>query len=116
MDPDEGMRKTGGATDGGPGAGGGEPGTEEVYRGHTEREVAFKLLAAHALVDREFYEFLKADPAAAAASLHIALDDFDLQYLKGGVEGESVEWERIDPVAEEIRDALNADVVVRSLW
>ena len=90
--------------------------TEEVYTSHTEREVAFKLLAAHALVDKEFYEFLKADPAAAAASLHIVLDDFDLQYIKGGREGESVEWARIDPHADEIREALNAEVVVRSLW
>jgi hypothetical protein len=91
-------------------------GSDEVYTSHTERELAFKLLAAHALVDRDFYEFLKADPAAAAASLHIVLEEDDLAYLRGGIEGESVEWDRIDPVAEQVRDALNAEVVVRSLW
>ena len=97
-------------------AGGGETEEPEVYTGHTEREVAFKLLAAHALVDKEFYELLKSDPAAALASVHIALDDEDLRYLKGGVPGKSVEWDRIDPHADEVRDAINADIVVRSLW
>lgn len=94
----------------------GQTAEPEVYTGHTERELAFKLLAAHALVDKDFYEFLKSDPAAAAASLHIVLEDDDLAYLRGGIEGRSVEWERIDPVADQVREALNAEVVVRSLW
>ena len=34
-----------------------DPG-EEVY-GHTERQLAFKLLASHAMVDPEFYNFLR---------------------------------------------------------
>jgi hypothetical protein len=92
-------------------------GTEETYDSLTEREVAFKLIAAHALVDREFYELLKSDPQAAVQSLHIYLDEQDLQYLKGGTADQpGVEWERIDPYAEEIRDAVHADAVVRSLW
>ena len=115
MDWDEGAKNAAeseGMTQGGDGG----TGEEEVYTGHTEREVAFKLLAAHALVDKEFYELLKADPATAVASLHIALDEEDLRYLKGGIQSKGVEWERIDPYADEIRDAIHADVVVRSLW
>ena len=91
--------------------------TEETYDSLTEREVAFKLVAAHALVDKEFYELLKSDPQAAVQSLHIFLDEEDIQYLKGGRDDQpGVEWERIDRYADEIRDAVHADTVVRSLW
>lgn len=98
------MSAMGGGTDGGAGG-------EEVYTGHMEREVAFKLLAAHALVDREFYFLLRKDPVAACASLYIALEETDYEYLRSGVQ-----WDRIDPFHEEIRAAVNADMVVRSLW
>jgi hypothetical protein len=105
------MSSMGGGNDAGAGEG-------EVYTGHTEREVAFKLLAAHALVDREFYFFLKEDPVAAAASLHIALEDSDYDYIRGVLteNGAGVEWDRVDAHADEIREALHAETVVRSLW
>lgn len=100
--------------------GGGDDGVveEEVYTGHTEREVAFKLLAAHALVDKEFYWFLRKDPVAAAASLHMVLDESDYEYLRGLATetGPGVEWERIDAMVDEAREALHAGTVVRSLW
>ena len=101
----------------GDGSGGGA-GEEEVYTGHTEREVAFKLLAAHALVDREFYSFLRADPVAACASLHMVLDESDYEYLRGlhTETGQGVEWERIDSLVDEAREALHPETVVRSLW
>jgi hypothetical protein len=92
-------------------------GADETYDSLTEREVAFKLIAAHALVDRDFYELLKSDPQAAVQSLHIFLEEDDIQYLKGGTDEQpGVEWERIDRYADEIRDAVHADSVVRSLW
>ncbi len=103
MDSMGGRMNDGGANDGGA--------EEEVYDSLTEREVAFKMLAAHALVDRDFYFFLREDPVAAAASLHIALEESDYEYLRSGVQ-----WDRIDPHADEIREAVNADMVVRSLW
>jgi hypothetical protein len=89
-----------------------DPGTpsDEVY-GLTERQLAFKLLAAHAMVDSGFYDRLREDPAAAAEELHIALRDDDLQYLR-----EVVEWPVIDKYAEAIRTALHTDAVVRSIW
>jgi hypothetical protein len=95
-------------TDGNTGAG--TPGEEEEY-GHTERQIAFKLLAAHAMVDAEFYARLREDPAAAADELHIALREDDLEYLRG-----VVEWPVLDKYAEEIRTALHTDAVVRSIW
>lgn len=105
------MSAMGGGTDGGAGG-------EEVYTGHMEREVAFKLLAAHALVDKEFYFWLRKDPVAAAASLHIALEESDYEYIRGVTteNGAGLEWERIDAHADEIRESLHAETVVRSLW
>ena len=86
-----------------------DPG-EEVY-GHTERQLAFKLLASHAMVDPEFYSFLRDDPQLAAASLHIMLTDEDIKYIKG-----TVEWDRLDRHADEVRDALHTEQVVGSIW
>ena len=86
-----------------------DPG-EEVY-GHTERQLAFKLLASHAMVDPEFYNFLRDDPQLAAASLHIMLTDEDIRYIKG-----TVEWDRLDKHADEVRDALHTEQVVGSIW
>lgn len=105
------MSAMGGGTDGGAGEG-------EVYTGHTEREVAFKLLAAHALVDREFYFFLRKDPVAAAASLHIVLEESDYEYIRGVTTetGAGLEWDRLDAHVDEIREALHTETVVRSLW
>jgi hypothetical protein len=76
-----------------------------------ERELAFKLLASHALVDAEFQAWLREDPVSAAAQLHIQLTDKDLEYLRG-----IVEWDRIDENAKTIRDSLHLDSVVNSSW
>ena len=37
---------------------------EHERYGFMEREVAFKLLAAHAMVDGDFFEYLRKDPVA----------------------------------------------------
>lgn len=95
---------------GDPNNGGELPSQEEEY-GLTERQIAFKLLAAHAMVDAEFYERLKSDPASAAAELYIQLREDDLAYLQS-----IVEWPVLDKYAEEIRQALHTEAVVRSIW
>ena len=92
---------------------------EEVYTTKTEREVAFKLIAAHALVDAKFYDFLRRSPREAVAYLHFALDESDYRYLENvPLDGEppGVQWETIDAHIEEIRSALNPGSVVRSFW
>ena len=87
-------------------------GEHEAHQGLTEREVAFKLIAAHAMVDAEYYQRLREDPVAAAAELHIALDDGDLEYLQG-----VVNWEELDQHADAVREALRPEAAVRSpLW
>jgi len=84
----------------------------EAHQGHTEREVAFKLLAAHAMVDAEFYQRMRKDPVGAAAELHIALDDGDVEYLQG-----VVNWDELDKHADAVREALQPEAAVRSpLW
>jgi hypothetical protein len=85
-----------------------EPEPHSVY-GYMERQVAFKLLAAHALADAEFFDELRRDPEAAAAQLHIRLTDRDIDYLNN-----SVEWDRIAQQADEIRDSLKLDLVTNS--
>ena len=77
--------------------------------GFTEREVAFKLLASHAMVDAEFFERLRKDPTAAGAELHIALTDRDVEYLRN-----EVEWDRITENAGPIREALHLEIVTNS--
>ena len=77
--------------------------------GFMERELAFKLLASHALVDREFFEWLRSDPENAAAQLHIRLTNDDIEYLS-----KTVEWDSIDKVAEDIRKRLHLDLVTNS--
>ena len=84
-------------------------GDEEPY-GHTERQIAFKRLAAHALVDAEFYAKLRDDPEAACEEMYIRLPDDDIAYLK------SVEWPVLDKSADEIRAALHLEDVVASIW
>jgi hypothetical protein len=89
------------------------------YTTKTEREVAFKLIAAHALVDADYYARLRQNPRAAVAELHFLLDESDYLYLAGlpSVDGApGVQWEAIDENIETVRSALNADTVVRSLW
>ena len=80
----------------------------ELY-GFMERELAFKLLASHALVDAGYFEYLRKDPVAAAAHLHIALEPEDIEYLT-----KHVEWDRIAPVADSIRESLKLDLVTHS--
>ena len=89
--------------------------SHEPY-GFMERELAFKLLASHALVDREFFDYLRRDPEAAAAELHIRLTEQDLEYLRN-----DVEWDRLARPNEmglraddSIRDALHLDKVTNS--
>ena len=74
-----------------------------------ERELIFKLLASHALVDADFHGRLRDDPESAAAELHIRLTDKDLDYLKN-----IVEWDRIEGVADDIRGTLHLDMVTNS--
>jgi len=81
---------------------------EEPY-GFMERELIFKLLASHALVDAEYFEWLRKDPESAAAELHIRLTDEDLDYLRN-----VVEWDRIASVAPSIRESLNLKMVTHS--
>ncbi len=89
----------------------GESQDGEEFYGLVERQILFKLIAAHALVDAEFYKLLRTDPAAAIAEMHIALPDDDMAYLKG-----VVDWPVLDEHAEAVREALHTDAVVRSLW
>jgi hypothetical protein len=81
---------------------------EEGY-GFMEREVAFKLIAAHAMVDAPYFDWLRKDPVAAAADLHIALSPKDIDYLEN-----VVEWDRLAEIAEPIRGSLHLDVVTNS--
>ncbi len=81
---------------------------DEPY-GFMERELVFKLLASHAMVDREFHTRLREDPEGAAAELHIRLTKNDLIYLR-----EIVDWDRIDKVADDIRDSLRLEMVTNS--
>jgi hypothetical protein len=89
----------------------GESQSGEEFYGLLERQVLFKLIAAHALVDAEFYKLLRTDPAAAVAEMHIALPDDDMAYLKG-----IVDWPVLDEHEAAVREALHTDAVVRSLW
>lgn len=81
---------------------------DEPY-GFMERELVFKLMASHALVDAKYFELLRDDPREAAEQLHIRLTDRDLDYLKN-----NVEWDRIERHAEDIREGLNLELVTNS--
>lgn len=83
--------------------------TEHEPYGFMEREVAFKLLASHAMVDEEYFHWLRDDPEAAAAQLHIRLTDADIDYIKN-----EVEWDRIEATAGSIRESLHLDLVTNS--
>jgi hypothetical protein len=88
-----------------------EPSDDEEVYGRTERQLAFKLLAAHAMVDAQFYRQLREDPEAAAALLHIRLNEEDVRYIRG-----TVDWSALDQVQDAVRSALKQEEVVRSLW
>ena len=87
------------------------PNTDDQVYGRTERQIAFKLLAAHAMVDADFYQWLRKDPRAAARSLHIMLEDEDVEYIQG-----TVNWEELDRHADAVRAALETQKVIRSIW
>jgi hypothetical protein len=86
-----------------------DPREDREPYGFMERELAFKLLASHALVDADFYEWLRRDPENAAAQLHIRLTDKDIDYIQN-----VVEWEGIDKMAPDIRERLHLDLVTNS--
>jgi hypothetical protein len=86
-----------------------DPREDREPYGFMERELAFKLLAAHALVDAEFYDWLRRDPENAAAQLHIRLTDKDIDYIQN-----VVEWDSIDGLAPDIRERLHLDLVTNS--
>ena len=85
-----------------------EPVEHEPY-GFMERELIFKLLASHAMVDADFYAELRDAPERAAAQLHIRLTDEDVNYITN-----VVEWDTIDDYARDIRDRLHLDQVTNS--
>jgi len=89
--------------------------SHEPY-GFMERELAFKLLASHALVDRDFFEYLRRDPEAAAAELHIRLTERDLEYLRNDVEWDVLAQTNSRGLRSDdtIRDALHLDRVTNS--
>jgi hypothetical protein len=86
-----------------------DPREDYLPYGFMERELAFKLLAAHALVDADFYRWLRTDPENAAAQLHIRLTDKDIDYIQN-----VVEWDAIDTNADDIRARLHLDMVTNS--
>lgn len=86
-----------------------EPEEEHEPYGFMERELAFKLLASHAMVDAPFYEWLKKDPRAAAAELHIALTDEDVDYILN-----QVDWNRLDEIQSPVRESLQLKLVTNS--
>lgn len=86
-----------------------ETNPEHERYGFMEREVAFKLLASHAMVDGAYFEYLRNDPVAAAAHLHIALEPKDIEYLKN-----EVDWNRLAEIAEPVRASLKLELVTNS--
>jgi hypothetical protein len=86
-----------------------ETNPEHEEYGFMEREVAFKLLAAHAMVDPGFFEYLRNSPVEAAAHLHIALEQKDIDYLTN-----EVDWVRLAEMAEPVRASLKLELVTNS--
>lgn len=85
-----------------------ETNPEHEPYGHVERELAFKLLASHAMVDPGFFDYLRRDPVAAAGHLHIALEQKDIDYLK------EVDWDTLSDMAEPVRKSLKLEMVTNS--
>lgn len=86
-----------------------ESNPEHEPYGFMERELAFKLLASHAMVDAGYFEYLRKDPVAAAAHLHIALEPKDIEYLTN-----EVDWDRLAEMAEPVRASLKLELVTNS--
>ena len=86
-----------------------ETNPEHERYGFMERELAFKLLASHAMVDAGFFEYLRKDPVAAAAHLHVALEPKDIEYLT-----KEVDWDRLSEMAEPVRASLKLELVTNS--
>lgn len=84
------------------------PQHHEPY-GFMERELAFKLMASHAMVDRDYFYRLRDEPRAAAEELHIALTDRDIEYLLN-----DVDWARLEEIAEPVRQSLVLERVTNS--
>lgn len=61
------------------------------------------------MVDAPFYESLKNDPRAAAAELHIALTDEDVDYILN-----QVDWTRLDEIQYPVRESLQLKLVTNS--
>jgi hypothetical protein len=85
-----------------------EPEEHRPVYGYMERQLIFKLLAAHAMVDGEFFEQLHDDPREAASQLRIDLTDADVEYING------VDWQTLSENAESIRNGLNLEQVTNS--
>lgn len=79
--------------------------------GKFERQAAFKMLAAHGMMDRNFFALLREDPELAAAQLHLRLNKEDIAYIR-----ETVNWSELEKHWQGVRDAIQPEVVVRSLW
>lgn len=77
--------------------------------GFMERELAFKLMAAHALVDPGYFRWLREDPVAAAQHVRIRLSEEDLDYLKN-----QVQWEVLERMADNVRGSLRLERVTNS--
>ena len=95
-------------------ANGGDGGEDPIPQHHEpygfmERELVFKLMASHAMVDAEYYARLRDDPRSAAEELHIALTDRDIEYLVN-----DVDWARLDEIAEPVRQSLALERVTNS--
>lgn len=84
------------------------PPHQEPY-GFMERELAFKLMASHAMVDADYFARLRDEPVAAAEELHIALSERDLAYLTN-----DVDWARLEEMAEPVRESLVLENVTNS--
>ena len=61
------------------------------------------------MVDAPYFDWLRKDPVAAAADLHIALTKEDVEYLTS-----VVEWDRLSEIAEPVRASLHLDIVTNS--
>lgn len=86
-----------------------DPREDREPYGFMERELAFKLLASHAMVDEEFFRWLRSDPENAAAQLHIRLTERDVEYLTN-----TVQWDEIEKVAYQVRESLHLEQVTNS--
>jgi predicted NAD-dependent protein-ADP-ribosyltransferase YbiA (DUF1768 family) len=88
-----------------------EPSEDDEMYGRFERQVAFKLLAAHAMMDRKFFYQLREDPEVAAAMLHVRLNKQDISYIR-----DTVNWSELEKHWDSVREAIQPEAVVRSLW